>query len=267
MRPVMFVLVVACFAGVPRSARAEEPRFSITDLESLDKQESWQELLLHAGDVPPSQRTDKWTQMLERAALGVLTSYQGEVDKAWTFADAVTHQYPQLKKSKRYMAQRAQVGVRGLEACLQQATPGPGNKPPKQDITVCADRSAAFVDADPSDPDTGFTFAKMIARRWPVMAVKVFKRTLAIRHTAKDCAEDLLGRSVNDALSLSPEDSRVSDAQAIASELCWDGIKNAVIDRFIADTDKTFRKNSCGFLLTKKDALSPMSKKQCEAMK
>jgi hypothetical protein len=268
MRSMMFVLVVACFASVPNRAHADEPRFSMADLESLDKQESWQELLLHASDVPPSQRNDKWTQMLERAAVGVLASYQGEVDKAWTFADAVTHQYPQLKKSKRYMVQRAQVGVRGLEACLQQATPGPGNKPPKQDITVCADRSVAFAEVDPTDADTGFKLAKMIARSWPMMAVKVWKRALSIRHTDKDCSEELLGKSVAEALGLSPDDSRVPEAQAIASELCWDGTKDAVIDRFIADpSNKNFRKNSCGFLLTKKDALSPISKKQCEAIK
>jgi hypothetical protein len=254
MRPFTVILAIACLLLAPRLASADGA-YSMTDLEALDREESWHELLLHASDVPPSKRSDRWRQMVERAALGVLASHAGEADKAWSFSDAVVRQYPMLKKSKRFMAQRAAVGVRGLEACL-------GNT----DIAPCVDRAVAFVEADPSAAATGLTMGKMIARHLPSAAVRVFRRALTIRHASKDCSDDLLARSVGDALSLDPADSRVADARAIGADLCWDGLKEALVDRFI-DGGRNYRKNACPFLLKKKNALSPMSRRQCEAMK
>jgi hypothetical protein len=254
MRSFTLVVAVACFLLASTSARAAGT-YSMADLEALDSQQSWHELLLHASDVPPSRRSDRWNQMVERAALGVLASHAGEADKAWSFSDAVLRQYPQLKKSKSFMSRRAAAGVRGLEACLGEP-----------DIAPCVGRAVAFVEADPRDADTGLTMANMIARRFPFAAVRVFRRALTARHTIKDCSGKLLGQSVAEALSLHPEDSRVADARAIGDVLCWDGVKDALVDRFITG-DKNYRKNACPFLLKKKDALSPMSRRQCEAMK
>jgi hypothetical protein len=247
---------------------ASADSYSLADLEALDKQESWQELLVHSGDVPPTQRNDKWTQMVERAALGTLSSHSGEADAAWTFADAAVHQYPQLKKSKKYMAARAQADLRGLEACLQKPGPVVNGRRTPPDITSCIDRTVTSAETDPSDAETSFAMAKMIERAVPSAAVRVYKRALSGRHTAKDCSAKELGRSVTDALMLAPEDTRVPDAQSIAFDVCWDGLQEAVIDRFIAESSsKNYRKNTCSYLLAKKDALSPLSRKQCESLK
>jgi hypothetical protein len=255
MRSFTFVLAVACLLLLAPRLASAAGAYSMADLEALDRQESWHELLVHASDVPPSNRSDRWRQMVERAALGVLASHAGEADKAWGFADAVLRQYPQLKKSKRFMAQRAEVGVRGLEACLGAT-----------DIAPCVGRAVAFVEAVRSDAGTGITMAEMIARHLPSAAVGVFRRALTIRRATKDCSGELLKRSVGDALSLDSADSRVADARAIGADLCWDGLKESLVDRFI-DGNKNFRKNSCPFLMKKKNALSPMSRRQCEAMK
>ena len=254
MRSLTVLVAVACLLLAPDPSRADR-LYSMADLEALDRQDSWHELLLHAGDVPPSRRSDRWRQMVERAALGVLASHASEAESAWSFSDAVVRQYPLLKRSKRFMAQRAAVGVRGLEACLGHTEIGP-----------CVERAVAFVEIDPSAADTGLTMGKMIARHVPAAAVRVFRRALTIRHAIKDCSGDLLARSVGDALSLDPANSHVADARAIGADLCWDGLKDALVDRFI-DGDRNFRRNACPFLLKKKNALSPMSRRQCEAMK
>jgi hypothetical protein len=245
-----------------------EPKYTVADLESLDKQESWHELLAHAADVPPAQRTDRWNVMVERAALGVLTSHAGEADAAWTFGDAAVEQYPSLNKSRRYMMAREQASERGLDACLRQpAVVIAGRRQPK-DITPCVDRAVTSAEIDAGDPDAAFRLAKMIEHVLPLEAVRVYRRALAMRHAATDCSDKELGRSVGDALVLTPGDTRVVDAQAIAFDVCWDGLKEALIDRFISESSsKNFRTNTCSQLLGKKDALSPMSKKQCEATK
>ena len=98
-----------------------------------------------------------------------------------------------------------------------------------------ADASAAsYVEADKSDADLALGMGRVIARRDSRDAVRLFRRGLQVRHDAKDCADDAVKRSVGDALELRPEDERVADAVAIASELCWDQLQEPVINRFIA---------------------------------
>jgi hypothetical protein len=67
-------------------------------------------------------------------------------------------------------------------------------------------------------------------------------------------------------LELSAGDPRIADAQAVASDMCWDQLKEAVIDRFIGD-GPIYRQNTCPFLLTKKGALSGLSTRQCQSLK
>jgi hypothetical protein len=245
-----------------------DPKYSLADLESLDKQASWHELFAHAADVPPAQRSDRWEAMVERAALGVLTSHSGEADVAWTFGDAAVQQYPSLKKSKRYMTAREQASERGLDACLKQPAVVVAGRRQPRDITPCVDRAVTSAEIDSGDPEGAFALAKMIEHTLPLEAVRVYRRALAKRHTATDCIDKDLARSVGDALLLSPGDTRVLDAQAIAFEVCWDGLKEAIVDRFISESSsKDFRKNTCSYLLRKKDALSPMSKRQCDSTK
>jgi hypothetical protein len=166
------------------------------------------------------------------------------------------------------MTAREQASERGLDACLRQpAVVIAGRRQPK-DITPCVDRAVTSAEIDAGDPDAAFRLAKMIEHVLPLEAVRVYRRALAMRHAATDCSDKELGRSVGDALVLTPGDTRVVDAQAIAFDVCWDGLKEALIDRFISESSsKNFSTNTCSQLLGKKDALSPMSKKQCEATK
>jgi hypothetical protein len=252
-RSKFLYLLLACAIATSASVRADTTLLTMDDLAALDKQESWQELFTHLDDVPPTKRTDKWGQMLERATAGVLATYESHSEKAWVFAGAALRQYPALRQSKRFMALRTKVGPAGLDACLQHSQ------------MSCVESALTFLEADPADSDLAWSFGNSIAKRDASAAVRVFKRALDIRHTAKECGQDVVKKAVVASLRLSSEDPRVGDAKAIAFELCWDVLKEPVIDGFI-NGDSDYRKNTCPILLTKKDALSAMSKRQCEAL-
>lgn len=57
------VLAVVLLTAV--AAGAAEPQFTMEDLTALEKQESWQEVLLHLSDVAPAKRDDGWMRLLE----------------------------------------------------------------------------------------------------------------------------------------------------------------------------------------------------------
>ncbi len=248
---VPFALV--CVIAASGSVRGDTTLLTMDELAALDKQESWQELFTHLEDIPPTKRTDKWNLMLERSTAGILSTYESQSEKAWGFADAAVRQYPALKKSKRFMTLHTKVGPAGLDACLEHSQ------------MSCVERALTFLEADPTNLDLTWSFGRSIAKRDASAAVRVFKRALDIRHTAKDCGDETVKHAVVSSLRLKSEDPRVADARAIASELCWDVLKEPVVDGFI-NGDKDYRKNTCPFLLAKKDALSAMSKRQCEAL-
>jgi hypothetical protein len=246
LEPIAMLRALLALVVLGGVARAD---VSLAELDALDKHESWYELLVDATYVPPAQRTDRWSHLVERAALGLIASHARDADDAWTFGDAVVRWYPQLENSKQVMAARSQAAIHGLEVCLKRA-----------DITRCVDRAVSSADVDPSEVDTTFLFAAMIARRSSLASLRLWWRGLVVRHTAKDCSDKLLGIAVADALRLAPEDARVADAQAIAFEHCWDELEEAIIHDFITSSSSSYRKNTCSYLLAKKIA----APRQCE---
>ncbi len=252
MRTMVIALVVAAWAS---RANGGTPKFSIDDLQTLDKQQAWQELFDHLGDIPPAKRDAKWQGFLERSALGILKAHEARVEEAASFADLVTRQYPQVKSSKAFMARRAEVGLRGLEACVNAEA-----------IDSCLEGYLAFVDADPGNLDLAWRAGVLVAKGDHAGAVPFFRRGLGGKKNAKLCGEPSLEVAVGSALSLDPKDPRVADAKLIGGDLCWDQLKEGLVGRF-ADGNDNYRRNSCGFLKTKKDALGPLSLRQCNAIK
>ncbi len=78
-------LALGMMAG---SVHAEDQRYSVQDLQALQQSKSWDELMMHLWDVPPSQRNANWNRIVESACTrlepmdGTLAQYCVEPLKA-----------------------------------------------------------------------------------------------------------------------------------------------------------------------------------------
>ena len=82
MRKMTMTLAVLC----SMAAGATAGSYEMADLQALDKQGQWDELLAHLNDIPPSKRDAKWEGLAERAVTGHLGAIKVEEqwpERAW----------------------------------------------------------------------------------------------------------------------------------------------------------------------------------------
>ena len=257
-----FALVAVCLLfATPVHAKS----YDLTDLEALAKQSAWQELLDHAEDVAPAQRTDRWAKLVEEAGTNVLADLETEklTISALVRVDELTHRYPMLKKSKPFMAKRADIGMRAFERCF--AASGEDNA----DTEACAQRLSGFSDGDPDNAELARRAIALIEKHLTAntsSALPLYARLIGGKKDAKDCGSGGAKRAVITSLELDKTDSRVAAAQGIASKLCWDEMKEALVDALgQPHANPHYFENSCGFLVEKK-ALGNLMTKRCNAL-
>jgi len=233
MRPL---ILLALFAT---TARADG--YSMADLEILDKQEAWDELGRHLDDVPPTKRDARWQTILERTAVGSLVLRAAQPVLAYQVAEQLTKRFPTVKRSKDFMARRTTVGLAGLEACLQRNTED------------CGARFLDYVDADPTNQPLAVKAGIQLAGSTkPAVAVAFFKRGLAGRKNAKECADKAVDRAVRAALELPADNPRVADANELAGAICWDALAESLVEQLVRGGGGAYRHNACPLLLQKK---------------
>lgn len=239
--------------------------YELSDLEALEQQSGWQELLDHADDVAPAQRSTRWMQLVEEAGVGLITGL--DTDKL-TFtglgvADELTRRYPTLKTSKLFMAKRADIGLRTFTRCFDVAsTDGAMAK-------MCGERLAGFADGDPDNVDLSRRAIAMIDSRihfHTAAPFSIYYRLIGGKKGAKECANDGAKWAVIEALALDKTDPRVAQAREVASVTCWDQMQNQLVDALTSAHDGAhYFENSCGFLVDKK-ALASLQTSRCKAL-
>jgi hypothetical protein len=254
--------VLALLLATPAFA---DTHYAMADLDALDKRSSWDELINHAEDIPPSQRTDHWDQLVEHAGVGVVSGL--DIDKVALsglgVADGLTRRFPQLKKSKPFMQKRADIGLRAFGRCFELVTED-------SDKEACAARLVGFSDGDPDNRDLARRAADLVVKhqRAPAASVPFYYRLIAKKAKAKECSEDAAKRAVVAALDLPKDDPRVAQAREIGSQLCWDAMQNALVDEILRESAKQqhhYFENTCGFLVEKK-ALGNLQTSRCKAL-
>ena len=65
----LMVLGFAAVALTVRPAQAEDRKYTLQDLQVLEKNQGWDELLKHIQDVPPAARQADWNRVMEHACL------------------------------------------------------------------------------------------------------------------------------------------------------------------------------------------------------
>lgn len=125
--------------------------YTLTDLEILAAEESFEEFFEHAMDVRPSERQEAWKVMVAKMAEGharkILST--AEVQRKTFLKIESLFQWPALKTDDVFKGRRQEIGLRYLKACLKKETP-------------CWGDLKAFWEADQSDADTAFRLAELV---------------------------------------------------------------------------------------------------------
>jgi hypothetical protein len=247
------------------AATVHAKTYELPDLDALEKQSSWQELLDHAEDIVPSQRNAHWAQLVEEAGTGVLAGL--DTDKV-SFtglgaADELTRRYPQLKKSKAFMAKRAELGLRAFARCFELTDDSTSG------VKACAERLAGFSDGDPDNVDLSRRAISLIdhhVRYHTAAAFSIYYRLIGKKKGAKECSNDGAKWAVIEALALDKADPRVAQAREVAQATCWDQMQDQIVDALTTPHDGAhYFENSCGFLVEKK-ALASLQTDRCKAL-
>jgi hypothetical protein len=252
--------VLAFAAILTLAAPAWAGSFELKDLEALEKQESWQEILNHLDDIPPSKRNDVWQRVAEKAGAGVLNaidpSKEGDrgrwgpppLPHAVQLADAILKQYPTLKKSKVFMSARADSGLKGFKVTFSNSSHNAGDDPWR-------DQLKAFAASDPSTPDLQLRAGKLVTSRLVAyVAIPFFKAAINGTPGAGICKDADVKKALVSALS---DSQWTEDAKAMTTT-CFADVKGDLEKELGKEPDKIekLKTNACPIFAAKKAAVA-----------
>jgi hypothetical protein len=239
------------------AAVADEPRYTLADLKALVTQRSYGEAVQHLSDIAPRERNADWLAVAVDAASGYVGGLGGDPGAIGEI-DALDTRYPQILTSPKYTKVRAEVGLRGYEACFAK----------RASLDTCIERATRFLDADARNTELAFGMAKALRRNSnPYVSVPFFKRAVAGNGSAAMCKDDALRGAVLAGLGQPKDDDRASDARAIASGPCFDPLKPAILAGLDAEVPGgPLHVNTCELMKAKR-ALDASQLKSCDKKK
>lgn len=225
-------------------SKAKEGTYSMADLQALERKGSWEELLGHAEDVAPAQRSAAWEKMIEKAAIGYMTNltkdsaaYEGAFS-----SQSLVKRYPHLAKSQEFMAKRGEAGKNAADICLRDSHRG----------TRCIEMMKEFLKVEGTTPEVGFAFGKVTRKNQNhYVAVPFFKWALDKKADAAMCGDDDLKLAIVAGLGLPPDYENAQGARSVAANKCWDGLSAAIKKELAENQSSYYRDNACAVLKAK----------------
>ncbi len=117
----LFALIIITTVSLFSIVYGKENKYSLADLESLQKNQNWLELLEHIEDVSPSERNQQWEEMLIIATekgFDFFEQDQYSYRMSW-YTDRIISRYPQVRKDKAFMfklAKKVRLSISDTEA-------------------------------------------------------------------------------------------------------------------------------------------------------
>lgn len=253
------LLALAGILALSAPAAADKQRYSLADLKALVTQKAYQEAVEHLSDIAPTERNAAWLAVAVDAACGFVGGLGSDDPgtKIWA-VEALDAQYPQLLTAPKYSQVRAEIGLRGYEACFAKS----GR------LDACIERATKFLDADASNTGLAFELAKALRRNSnPPVAIPFFKRALAGKANATMCKDGALQSAVLAGLGLPKDQDRAADARAIASGPCFDQLKPKVLEALDAEAPGGYMHANTCELMKAKRALNADQIKSCDKKK
>jgi hypothetical protein len=222
------------FVGVAllaTSAHADKDKsYSLDDLKSLVSSKSYKEAVEHLGDIAPSQRNADWLAVATDAATGYVSGMTND------------HLVEQLMKSPKYQKARADIGLKGYEACFKAS----------YDLDECIKHAMKFIEGDAGNADLALRMSKLVRMNGNAYnALPFFKKALSAKATATVCKDKDLEMAVVAGIGLPPDYDNFKIAKDIASATCWEQLKKPVVDAVGAESSGYTHDNGCTILKAK----------------
>jgi hypothetical protein len=258
MTRLSLVLTIHLLAAPTARADSE---LSMQDLQALDKQKQWTELLDAADRVKPAARTADWTRLVTAAA----THVAEQIERAGTsglrqagslvgVVPAAEHRYGFLVTDAGYLDAKARALQGVVTACHREVISGCGAI-----VASLADGVSHFP------PGTARTIALLVAADLtPAEGVHFW--ALAVDDDKDTCNHAQLARAVVRALQGASAPAQVADAQRAAGT-CYAALEQALVDALVATKDDAKQRplyltNACPVLKTH-GAPTIAKKKKC----
>jgi len=177
------------------AAHARGDELTMQDLQALDKQQAWAELLERADQVKPAGRTADWQKLVVAAARHVVEQIDRDSAGGERAAEALVavvpaaeHKYGFLKADKDYLANKSKVIVRIVAVCAREGYRGCG---------AIVDALADGIDRFPAG--TAADIARLVSDdKGPAQAIRYW--ALAADDDKAVCRDSRVERAVIDAL-------------------------------------------------------------------
>ena len=222
------------------------PRYSMADLQALQRKGQYEELLQHIEDVPPGKRGADWDALLEKAATGLLARYNAKDENSdwgdFMLAEGLVQRYPQLAGKKDFMAKRSKIGSVVIATCFDQSYGG----------DECLALARDFIGVQGTDPDVVLAVAKTVRlKQHAYVAVPFF---LTVLEAGKDaaCGDEDLELATTAGLGLPPDYDNAVGAREIAQNKCFAQLQSPIVEALqSADASSYFVTNACTVLRAK----------------
>ena len=179
------------------------------DLLALEKQKGWLELAQHLLDISPAQRDQAWEKLAEHAAVELLnaSSTEHDVMTSLRYAEELPKRFPSLMTSKAFIDKRAEVGLKGYEACYDSS----------EDATVCNQRFFGFVSVDRNNTALAMKAGLLVMRKqFHYFAIPFFKVAVVGKaNNARECANAELKDATEAAVKLPDSDALHAEGVAV----------------------------------------------------
>lgn len=239
----MRLFAVACFALAAASTAAAAEKYEMADLEALEKQGAWAELLDHLEDIVPSKRAAAWSGLAERAGAQALAGVkldESTGEQALALADSLVKRYPLLQRSRVFMAKRAEVGLQAFGFTYGLSRHAASDDP-------WLDKVKEFVKADAVTADLPQRAARMVQSRlvaycaWPLWK-------MAIDKGASVCKDADFQKSIVSAFEGGLWKEEIAK---VAQGKCWASLKAPLLAGLEKTEEDEFAETVCPIFKTK----------------
>jgi len=243
---VVFVALVSAVASAA-------PELTMQDLQALDKQQSWSELLDKADQVKPTARTADWNALVKTAATHVLEQIDKTSHSDWrvlstlvAVVPAAELKYAFLKSDKGYLEGKGKTLQRIVAACTSD--------------NGCGALVVSLSDGIEQFPKGTARDIALLVSDSPADALHFW--ALAADEDKETCKQSQLGRAVLDTLRHGKLDRQVADAQHVAG-VCFAALESDLVVELVDAKDGApYLKNACPVLKTH-GAMTIAKKKKC----
>jgi len=258
---VLAVLATAALVTLATPAVRADPELSMQDLQALDRQKQWTELLQAADRVKPAARTADWARLVTSAATRVVEQIERasasglrQVGGMILIVPAAEHKYTFLVGDAGYLGAKAKALGGIVSACERAAVSGCGAV-----VASLADGITRFP------PGTARSLALLVADD-VAPADSVHFWALAVDDDKDTCTHGQLARAVVQALRSASAPAQVAAAQRAAGT-CYAALEQALVDELVATKDGAkdrplYLKNACP-VLKAHGAMTIAKKKKC----